>query len=365
MPGDVAQRRRRGEAVVAAAGRLALEVEDEPAGVDLDHLGEVEVAVDADLGAGVVEVGARRARRARTASTSNGAGVGDARRPRRAPARIWSTHPAGVAGLAPPRVGHRQVEPGDDGAEAGGVGREVAAALLGRQARREHVAHRGARELPALGGADEEVAEHREVDVVAAQLGERREHVLVAALGQHPGDLHVGVRAGLDLAEHLEDDAPRRTRPSCSSARARSGGAPPPRCRAPRGGARRWRGRDRRGRRRTRPRRRRRRAATARSSRSLPSRNSGHGWRGPAADEELVALRGRRWRGWRRRPSRRAAGPRSRRSIQAGLALVDAALGRARPALPLEVGGRWASQRPRGGRPGSITGDPPAHHPAG
>ena len=89
----------------------------------------------------------------------------------------------------------------------GGVGREVAAALLGREARGQHVPHRRTSELPPLGRADEEVTEHREVHVVAAELGDGRQDVLVAALGQHPRDLHVGVRAGLHLAEDLEDRA--------------------------------------------------------------------------------------------------------------------------------------------------------------
>ena len=62
-------------------------------------------------------------------------------------------------------------------------------------------------ELPPLGRAHEELTEHREVHVVAAELGDGREDVLVAALGQHPRDLHIGVRAGLHLAEHLEDRA--------------------------------------------------------------------------------------------------------------------------------------------------------------
>ena len=84
-------------------------------------------------------------------------------------------------------------------------GREVAAALLGRQAGGEHVAHGGAGELPPLGGAHEELAEDRQVGVVAAELRQRGQHVRVAVLGQDPGDLDVGVRAGLDLAEDLED----------------------------------------------------------------------------------------------------------------------------------------------------------------
>ena len=206
-PGHVAQRRRPGEAVVAAAGRLALEVEDQPAGVDLDHLGEVEVAVDADLGAGVVDArGPRRAgpaprrRRAAAAPAAPATSV-EAARP------SASTHAAASPGCAPHASAIARCSSAITAPSRAGVGREVAAALLGRQPRREHVADRRAGELPALGGAHEEVAQHREVHVVAAQLGDRRQHVLVAALGEHPRDLDVGVRAGLDLAEHLEDRA--------------------------------------------------------------------------------------------------------------------------------------------------------------
>ena len=266
--------------------------------------------MDADLGAGVLErAGPRRAgpaprrRRAAAAPPAAGDHLVERRRPSGRP--TWRDRRA----RSPQASAIATWSAGDRGAEPGGVGREVAAALLRREPRRQQVAHRRAGELPALGGAHEEVAQHGEVDVVAAQLGERRQHVLEAALGEHPRDLDVGVRAGLHLAEHLEDRAlveHHRAVGVLEHDRAAHLHLDVGRRR---GGARRWRGRGRQG----------------VVEHDLVAVAVGHhgeqlavlaleelgpGVGRPAAEEQLVALARRRWRGWRRPPSRRAAGRR-------------------------------------------------------
>jgi hypothetical protein len=211
-PGDVAQWAHQRAALVERAGRLALEVEDDPAVIGAQHLAEVVVAVDAlqphrrgELGD--VRVGSRELGHVR-------AQVGDGGRRDVQPLDHLVRHRPlrGVGGASGwqrrAQVGvHRRRHP----AEPMGLRCEVTAGLVGllRQVVQQ-VAHAGDRQAPAVGAPAQEGLQQSEGrgevgrDVLVPPL-RRRDHGRPDRR-QRPGHLEVGVESGRgDLPEDLED----------------------------------------------------------------------------------------------------------------------------------------------------------------
>ncbi len=114
--------------------------------------------------------------------------------------------PAGrIAGHAAERLRQRGVQRRGDLTQPARLGREVATALLGREARGVEVAQRGERQHEAVGAARQEAPQHREVVVAAPPLGDRLGGLLEPHLPQPSGQLGIGVGARPDAAEDLED----------------------------------------------------------------------------------------------------------------------------------------------------------------
>ena len=99
-------------------------------------------------------------------------------------------------------------------AEPGRLGREVAADLVGVQVcLGVEVADAGDRELPAVGGGAEEVAEHPEVAAARLAVGvrpfrlqppEQPRDIAAVVAGERLVHLDVGIAAVVDPSEHLQ-----------------------------------------------------------------------------------------------------------------------------------------------------------------
>jgi hypothetical protein len=201
MPATSRSGERRTAPLLDRPVRLALEVEHHPAPGQSQDLAQVQVAVDAD-GAPEVVRGAQplvhlldplRLEVTRRDAVQLCGHVGG-------PGRA-------VGGFGTERLGQRHVEGRDVAAELVGLLGEVQLAVPGRATAVEHLPQRRRGQLDAVAAAALVAAGDGEVGVAAPPHRDGHRHRAEADPAERLGHLDVGVGAGLDPPEHLEDVA--------------------------------------------------------------------------------------------------------------------------------------------------------------